>query len=455
MSAKAQAVTDPKAEFVYAPNAPTFDQTQTLPESVMPNLRWNFNFYLSGIGLQAINPLLLQPNPNADQFELNAVSYLQPNLTRLHPDKFSDDFFVERRLNGFHPGQMTRVDDQPWQYIIRYEFKDVSIDENGILPQYIEARFCLNNQQLTPHSIEYLLYGETEKQIRHPKKHDREWEWAKKLFRCAEFVAHELHAHLGATHLNMDQYAMAYFRNVKNNSIKELLGPHFENLLKIDQQGLTLLVGDEEHEGTMPSLTVLDFKDSERLLLETLQTQTYRNWSPRRQTMPDYVENNHFDPAAIAMWTLLTNYVKDFFDEHEAGIQEHWSEIEEMSKDLSTHSVLKPELGTLDIKTMADLRELCVYVIYICTFQHSWVNNKQYEDGGDVEYATLGMWKENNREVAAKNANQVITLWNLTTVKYNPIMASEATKLKAALWQHRDEIEPGIPVDSILMSISI
>ena len=57
-----------------------------------------------------------------------------------------------------------------------------------------------------------------------------------------------------------------------------------------------------------------------------------------------------------------------------------------MSKDLTAHSILKPELGILDIKTLQDLREMCVYVIYISTFQHSWVNHKQYDDGGDIEF---------------------------------------------------------------------
>lgn len=449
-----KSMTNLKEQFVYAEGLPTFDATKELPEAVQPTPHWEFRFKKSLIGLKAVGQLLTVPTQNAGQLELSAVSYMRPNLTRLRPDKFSDQFFVERRLNGFNPGQFKRVENQPWQYIIRYEFNDVQVDENGILPQYIEARFCLDGQELHPHSIEYLLYGETDKQT--PQPGDLGWSEAKKLFRCAEFVDHELRAHLGATHLNMDQYAMAYYRNVVNNPIKELLEPHLEGLLNINRDGLTLLIGNEANEGVVPRLTVLNYQDTQDILLESLKSLTYRNWSPRSQTMPDYITNNHFDQAAIAMWKILTDYVKNFFERHETGIKDYWSEIKGMSNDLSTHSILKPELGTLDIKTMSDLRQMCVYIIYISTFQHSWVNNKQYEDGGDVEYATLGLWKDNNNPaVAARHAKQLTTLWNLTSVRYNPIMDMGSAELKDALWQHREQINPGIPIESILMSISI
>ena len=343
---------NPKEQFVYVNGFPTFDSTKELPSSVRPTRDWEFNFNKSSKGIKGVKELLTLPIQKAGQLELSAISYMPPNLTRLRPDKFSDEFFVERRLNGFNPGQMKRVENQPWQYIIRYEFKDVKVDENGILPQYIETRFCLNGQKLHPHSIEYLLYDETEKQTNKPG--DRDWEWAKKLFRSAEFVSQGYSSHVAETHINMDQYAIAYYRNIDNNPIKQLLDPHFGELFRIDLQSINVLIGEEQNEGAISSLTCLSSQDSQRLLKESLENLTYRNWSPRQKTLPDYVENNYFDPAAIAMWNILTEYVKNFCDEHQQEIQEHWSEIQAMSDDLSSHSILKPELGTLDIKNMSE-----------------------------------------------------------------------------------------------------
>ena len=443
-------------KFIYAADIPTFDVTKPLPPTVLPSLKWQYNFKCSVYGIGLVRPIITAPNLKSGGTELNAVPYLIPNLTRLRPDKFSDEFFVERRLNGFSPGKLKRVENKPWQYFIRYDFSDVTVDANGILPRFIEARFCLDGQQLQVHSIEFILHGERE--VKNLTPRDQDWEWAKKLFRCAEFVLHETVAHLGGTHLNIDQYAMAYYRNVVNSPIIELLEPHFEGLLSINQQGLAELVGTEGNEGVVPQLTVLNIQDTQRILVAELKTLTYRNWSPRKSTLPDYVANNHYDRAAIAMWKIINKYVKDFFDQNQAGIQEYWSEITAMSKDLTAHSILKPELGILDIKTLQDLREMCVYVIYISTFQHSWVNHKQYDDGGDIEYATLGMWKEKDPMTAAKNARQLTTTLNLTSVRHNPIMGVNlpvANKLKEALWEIRDQIQPGIAIDTILMSISI
>ena len=99
---------------------------------------------------------------------------------------------------------------------------------------------------------------------------------------------------------------------------------------------------------------------------------------------------------------------------------------------------------------------MCIYIIYICTFQHSWVNNKQYEDGGDIEYAPAGLWKnKNDPAVARRNAQQVITFYNLTTVRYNLIMDVGPIELKNAIWKQRHLIEPGLPLNKLLMSISI
>ncbi len=62
---------------------------------------------------------------------------------------------------------------------------------------------------------------------------------------------------------------------------------------------------------------------------------TYRNWSPRQQTLPNYVVNNHFDRAAIAIWGIINEYVSRFFANQQAGIKEHWAEIRPLAKVLN------------------------------------------------------------------------------------------------------------------------
>ena len=44
-----------------------------------------------------------------------------------------------------------------------------------------------------------------------------------------------------------------------------------------------------------------------------------------------------------------------------------------------------------DAEGLANLRQLCAYLLYHVTFKHSWVNDLQYQMGGEIEFATLGV----------------------------------------------------------------
>jgi linolenate 9R-lipoxygenase len=447
-----------KNAFLYAgeigKDVPAFDPTKPLPANVQPTPRFIANFGLKLLPAMPFGSIPLLGIAGAlETMGRNIKEYMPPNLTRCRPDKFSDAFFVERRLNGFNPGKLNRVQGQEWQYAVRYDCGRYTVEPGGILPSLIEARFSLSEQQLSPHSIQFTLNDETE--IHRPG--DSEWEWAKRLFRCAEFVFQEIQSHLGRTHMNMGQYAMPYYRNVVNNPIRLLLEPHLDGLLHINSLGASLISGNK---GFIPETSSLTPADVNSVLKEEIKQLSYHNWSPARQALPDPVANNYFDRAAIAMWKILETYVDNFFASNQTGIQTYWPEIQAMSDDLVMHSILKPELGTLAIETPDDLRQLCVYIIYFSSFFHSWVNNKQYEDGGDVSYAAIGIWDPHHPDydpitVAKREAKQTTLLWMLSHVRYNPIMEVGSPALKDALWKHKAEIEPGIPLENIMMSINI
>ena len=466
------AVLSRKEKFSYAGkigDVRALDAFKPLPSEVHPSARWLANFYQSTSGLGgATKDVLVRQVLRENGGDLSKIPAELPpkqiatapeNLTRLRLDKYSDEFFVERRLNGFNPGQLKRVENQSWQYVIRYDLSGIQkIDTHGILPKLIEARFCLEGQQLTPHSIEYTLFGETEVQTQRPG--DRDWEWAKKLFRCTEFLYHETAIHLGRLHLNVDQYAMAFYRNVINNPIQKLLEPHLEIVLNMNTRGVFAILGYKDKDGkdvdgAVTFLSCVDVDNMYVLIRQELSNMTYRNGNPRSQFLPDYITNNHFDRSAGTMWRIVTDYVSRFFANNRAGIQTYWSEIVGMSEDLSANTILKKELGILDIKTMQDLQDLCVYVIYNSTFYHSWVNNKQFEDAGDVDYVTMGGWKDTDPLRFARHAKQILSMQNLTAVRCNLIMDVGPTELKDAIWKQRASIEPGLPLDKLMMSISI
>lgn len=163
-----------KAQFPYAGkigDITRLDPDKVLPAEVQPTGRWLANFHQLFKGLTAASfPLLAEGK--------SPLPFMPANLTRLRPDRFSDEFFVDRRLNGFNPGQLKRVENQPWQYVISYDFSKVEVESLGIFPKTIEACFWLDGQQLHPHSIEYTLHGETQPQRHRPV--DQDWESAKK-----------------------------------------------------------------------------------------------------------------------------------------------------------------------------------------------------------------------------------------------------------------------------------
>lgn len=446
-------------QYPYGPvtdtSVPSFNPSKPLPVRVQPKPRYLANFGLHLMPAQKLSPGLPEIGITGvlDLMGPSVVSYMPPNLTRTRLDKFSDEFFVERRLNGFNPGKFRKVSGQSWQYTVSYDCGKFVVEPSGILPSHIEARFTLCDQSLHLHSIQFTLNGQTDTQ----QPGDSDWEWGKRLFRCAEFVFQEIQSHLGRTHMNMDQYAMAYYRNVVNNPIRLLLEPHLDGLLNINKLGANLIQGTK---GFIPEASSLTPNDVAAVLKEEVRSLSYQNWSPRGKAIPDRVLNNHYDPAAIAFWDILTQYVGQFFIDHQDGIAAHWLEIEQMSADLVRHSILNPELGTLAIQDVTDLQQLCVYVMYHSSFFHSWVNNKQYEDGGDVSYATIGLWDTHHPAYnpllnAQREGKQVSLLWTLSSVRYNPIMDVGPAALKDAIWKNRHQIEPGIAISDLMMSINI
>ena len=58
-----------------------------------------------------------------------------------------------------------------------------------------------------------------------------------------------------------------------------------------------------------------------------------------------------------------------------------------------------------DDQGLANLKQMCRYLLFFNTFKHKWVNDSQYDMGGEVMYATLGVKEDlTNLEVDAKTA---------------------------------------------------
>ena len=91
---------------------PRFDPAIDLPPRVAPKPRLAANIGLHAIPAREVAPPINQLGiAGITEFlqQVPTPTLMPANFTRTRPDKFDDQFFVERRLNGFNPGKFNLV----------------------------------------------------------------------------------------------------------------------------------------------------------------------------------------------------------------------------------------------------------------------------------------------------------------------------------------------------------
>ena len=203
-----------------------------------------------------------------------------------------------------------------------------------------------------------------------------------------------------------------------------------------------------------------------------MSSQDWPGWSPRAPLC----EGHYFAHAANLFWQVLGDYVDAFFRHNEQGIRQHWYEVLRFSQDLVTHATpfladnngdryydtseiadpSSPRMAVAgivksvspitestqpDAVGMANLAQVCCYVIYHTTFWHSWCHNRQSPDGGDLRYATLGLrngsWgPESDPAIAPTPADMIVQLFIanvLDGVRYGYLVKNEDNDVGSGL----------------------
>jgi histone deacetylase complex regulatory component SIN3 len=118
-----------------------------------------------------------------------------------------------------------------------------------------------------------------------------------------------------------------------------------------------------------------------------------------------------------------------------------------------------------DDQGIENLKQVARYVIMHSTFMHSWANNQQQDDGGEVKYASLGIrWgdsgvfvSENNESIAPhpKIASEQIWISTfLSKTKFGFIMRNEDEDIHPlfleTLREFKDEFDAiGLNIDEL------
>jgi Lipoxygenase len=243
--------------------------------------------------------------------------------------------------------------------------------------------------------------------------------------------------HFAGTHLNAEQFAIAAYRNLRMNPVAALLLPHLKEASLINHQANRVLISQDD--GYIPKATALTEKGLHQRTRDILGFQDWKGWKP----MEAISDAHTYAKAEQLFWEVTGQYVEAVFKNREAMIKKHWYEIFRFSEDLVNHAVPvafsapqdappamwqslkkrrydyycgqyrfdpdieRPQVGgvtralsritkasSFDAAAPEDwqnLKDACRYAIMTATFMHTWINEHQYDDIGEVLYSSLGL----------------------------------------------------------------
>jgi hypothetical protein len=375
----------------------------------------------------------------------------------------SDEYFVYRIVNGFNPAMLYNTTDDDineicdWVvdqhaqsgdlnggYYAEFDFKK---SDSDVLHTMVSGKLFLKLEDKDLKPVQLII--KTDESSGDPKCYrvvpgdTSEWKAAKRAFLSAWATAGELDSHLGMGHLNVGQYAIAAYRHLHRNPLKDLLLPFLCGVTKINDLGKTSIFGTN---GVLTTCTPLTTSAIWLRLSQDLGALDWYGWSPRKP-LAGY-EHHVYAKAANIFWGITTDCVDEFVEREKPGICDLWPEIEGFSADLTQHSVpcVRPanvdkwydrseytELHDLGekkggdprqirmlgsayglqrlalssnvnsvsdevsppvlhkIEDISDLKLACSYIIFHATFWHWWSNDLQITDVGNIFYAPLGL----------------------------------------------------------------
>lgn len=406
-----------------------------------------------------------------DKPTLDYIEHYYPgNLTRRMEVRepglsLSDGYFADLVLNGFNPCQLKKADNG--EYYVAFKWDGYEQDGRHFAPN-TTAFFTLEKDEFKVSRIVLCkrLHGEASSHARYREAKtyrpgDGEiWERVKRLFRINLFVYGEVSTHLGETHLNLEQYIVPIVRNVRKNPIAQLLAPHFYGTVAINKGANGLLITADGLVGSTAAVTPTSMG---QLVRDAFAGYNWCGFKPRKVIC----SSHRFAIMGQMFWEVVCDYVAWFFAQHQAEIRANWVEIHRMSVELMAHSLPymnqndeqwydTNEINTADKHhptvdgvplaitplthsdiasdaDMANLKQMCNYLIFFSTYKHSWVNDSQYDIGGNIDFATLGVIHDiTNLEIPSDKAvdpydalnHPFITLF-LSSVEYGYIMRNE------------------------------
>ena len=361
------------------------------------------------------------------------------NLTR------TDEYFGWRMMNGTYANIFDKVEGTTNEYWLHYHWSTYDHKtEEYIFPDTTCKFKLIKDGYLMPTEIKLvgaLKKGEGRKTHIFTPQDGSQWQAAKRIARVQASLTAQVEKHFAGTHINIEQYALAVHRNIRRNPIFHILYPHLKGISLINHTADQILINEDGYITRTSPLTIKGLKDR---LFDALGTYNWEGYTPVKPIS----DKHQYAKIANVYWDVLDQFVTEFIDLHKSGIEGEWYEIYRFSNDLFEHSVPKflcrylsmqfqsktggssnveeqalsvpdwynrsgrmiidkerlssfgREKACSKVTThptkpnegdMEKLKQLSKYIIFQATMGHFWSNFQQYDDIGELKYATLGL----------------------------------------------------------------
>jgi len=364
------------------------------------------------------------------------IEKVLPGYTR------GDEWFGERMMNGMNCGTFISDPKEPGVYVMKYfgicNYKhntDYALPDVKMYYRLNQKGIAIPFKIVTVGALNAINKDQWQERTFTQADGEMLWNAAKRLARSVGNVCVEVDQHFVGTHLNVEQYALATYRNFQKSPLAVLLLPHMREVSLINEGADKLIIN-----GFLTKGTAMTAEGLVKRAKDVMGLLDWKNWEP----MANISDDHHYAQAENKFWAIVNEYVETFFAQHLDQIIAHWDEVYRFSKDLVEHSVpvflsgdaaqhlnekelaqskerfdyyayqfafdaslpretINNELKTVspithkksitkaDVEDLENIKSACKYAIMQATFMHTWINEHQYDDLGEVLYSCGGL----------------------------------------------------------------
>lgn len=347
-----------------------------------------------------------------------------PSLTRQHAAASRrPSWLVHRILNGMLPTYLRRVhgDERAYDAVYAWNASDLDPASPYLLPS-VTARLVTRGDDAQLDYLEFLYPGE-KAPIRVAMNDGATPAFlrarARRVFCSVYLLAAELDRHIVLGHLLTEFVLVGVRQSLEpEHPIYKLLVPFLQYVDVANHIGDQLVWGER---GVLVQGSAFTASGLKRHLAERMGAFDWKGFAPCRRALTE----SHYVPRVQAeFWRLVEEYVDDAFRALEiaalfstpagtGGAAPRFArQLQLLAHELEARSVPHQAYDGLDaaalfdaselsfkaagkgfsrFSTLDELKALCSFTIYAATLGHGWANVRQYEEGGEIEYASFGL----------------------------------------------------------------